>query len=270
MTLIATTNASLAWAKMFIHANSPKSNGPVVVTIDGFSGELPPEHPPLANALNAALIRAEQATIEQTALTIFPFRQWTRRNRPSIDAFSEFYMKEFFPRAKALNRKNARGTYFQRMISYSGLGKRDDGESGPKTVNQLKEVIEFWRGANGYNHTPRTSATQVAIFDPAKDHTGSPLQGFPCLQQVGFAVNEQRELQVNAFYPSQYVVDRAYGNYRGLCQLGVFVAQEVDLRFSTLTCFVSRPLFGTVKKTDLSAVKALATDLVATTGSLSS
>jgi hypothetical protein len=42
---------------------------------------------------------------------------------------------------------------------------------------------------------------------------------------------------VNALYAAQYMVERAYGNYLGLCRLGQFVAHEMELRLARLTCF---------------------------------
>lgn len=236
--------------------------GPVVLRIEDFPGELPPEDTVLAQALNAVLLPPKYATIEQTALTIFPFHQWTRRGRLGIKDFTTFYLNEFLPRAKALNRNNRRGTYFERMIRYTGLGKETNGALQPRTVNQLEEVIEFWRRAKSHKKSPRTTAIQVATFDPAKDDTRSIFQGFPCLQQVGLILNGAGDLEVTAFYPSQYVVDRAYGNYRGLCQLGVFLAHEIGLRFAAFTCFVAHPMLGTVKKSTFQHVRQRVMELL--------
>ena len=261
---IAASNLSLAWAELYTHIDSSSHvPGPVVLRIDDFPGELPPEDASLVEALNPVLASLGRATIEQTALTIFPFKQWTRRGRLGIRDFTAFYLNEFLPRAKALNRNNRRGTYFERMIRFTGLGKGGDGTPRPRTVNQLEEVIEFWRAARSHEKSPRTTAIQVAIFDPAKDNTRCIFQGFPCLQQVGLILNGVGDLEVTAFYPSQYVVDRAYGNYRGLCQLGVFLAHEIGVRFAALTCFVSHPMLGTVNKSTLQHVRQRVTELLA-------
>ena len=42
---------------------------------------------------------------------------------------------------------------------------------------------------------------------------------------------------MNAFYATQYIVERAYGNYIGLCRLGQFVGHEMELPLVRLTCF---------------------------------
>ena len=35
---------------------------------------------------------------------------------------------------------------------------------------------------------------------------------------------------MTGFYATQYVVERAYGNYLGLCRLGEFMAHEMGLK----------------------------------------
>jgi thymidylate synthase len=83
------------------------------------------------------------------------------------------------------------------------------------------------------------------------DQTGGAQQGFPCLQHVTFApVKEQ--LNLNAFYATQYAFERAYGNYLGLCRLGRFIAHELGLELARVTCytgiFLRDPLNAGAKK----------------------
>jgi thymidylate synthase len=98
------------------------------------------------------------------------------------------------------------------------------------------------------SHRPRLSALQVSCFDPPKDHTGQPVRGFPCLQQVSFAYDNSGGLAVSAYYPSQYIFDRGYGNYLGLCHLGQFMASEMGLQLVRLNCYVNSPLRGDTPK----------------------
>ncbi len=78
---------------------------------------------------------------------------------------------------------------------------------------------------------------QAATFDPRVDHTKAALRGFPCLQQVSFAVQKDKTIAVNGFYAFQYIGKRAYGNYLGLCRLGHFVAHELNTKISRMTCY---------------------------------
>ena len=72
----------------------------------------------------------------------------------------------------------------------------------------------------------------------------SRLQGFPCLQQVGFAKVGEDGLAVTGFYPMQYVFERAYGNYLGLCRLGKFMAAQMGLRMVRMTCVAGVAMLG--------------------------
>jgi thymidylate synthase len=130
------------------------------------------------------------------------------------------------------------------MINFHGL-KETKKEFAQKKVNQLQHIIYIWHRDLKQNRKSRHSALQAAIFDPAKDHNGAAMSGFPCLQQVSFGYDNTDNLSINAFYPTQYVIDRAYGNYLGLFHLGIFMAKELGLKFSRLNCFIARPSRGT-------------------------
>jgi hypothetical protein len=82
----------------------------------------------------------------------------------------------------------------------------------------------------------RRSALQLAVFDAARDHSKAAQLGFPCLQHVTAAPTAEG-LCINGFYATQYVVERAYGNYLGLCRLGRFLAHEFEMPLARMTCF---------------------------------
>ncbi len=69
---------------------------------------------------------------------------------------------------------------------------------------------------------------QATTFDPGRDHVADARLIFPCLQQVSF-VPTKEGLVVNAFYATQQIFDKAYGNYLGLAQLGAFMAHEMGM-----------------------------------------
>ena len=94
--------------------------------------------------------------------------------------------------------------------------------------------IEF--ALSNYKPGMRRSVLQVGVFNPSLDHSGAAQLGFPCLQHVTFAPIAGG-LCVNAFYATQYMLERAYGNYIGICRLGHFVAHELGLRLTRMTCF---------------------------------
>ena len=61
-------------------------------------------------------------------------------------------------------------------------------------------------------------------------------------------------LEVMAFYANQILLEKAYGNYLGLYRLGQFMAGEMGLKLTGVTCIASHlTLFkksknGTTKK----------------------
>jgi tripartite-type tricarboxylate transporter receptor subunit TctC len=69
---------------------------------------------------------------------------------------------------------------------------------------------------------------QATTFDPARDHSATAQLGFPCLQHVSF-VPTKAGLVANAFYATQQLFDKAYGNYLGLAQLAAFMAGDLDV-----------------------------------------
>lgn len=240
-TVICSANLSIAWANAFLHAHDARGRGlaPLVVSIGSFSGPLPIEDSDIRKYTDAALARCKKVPIRATGLTIFPYDMWVRRGKQNCDAFSAFCVERLLPRLRKRDKRNALGTYFARMMSFTGKSK-----DGDRTVNQLSHVVALLK----QHRRPRESALQLACFDPAKDHTRQPVRGFPCLQQLGIALDDENRFAINAFYPTQYMFDRAYGNYLGLCHLGAFISHETGLIFSGLSCFVGRPLLGKVTK----------------------
>ncbi|MGE0415029.1 MAG: hypothetical protein AB7Q64_23695, partial [Verrucomicrobiales bacterium] len=76
--------------------------------------------------------------------------------------------------------------------------------------------------------------TNLKSSDPSAEHTAHKRKNF-------------RE----TVYPTQFIVDRAMGNYLGLCQLGLFIASELGITFSEFTCFIATPKLGDFNKTPL-------------------
>lgn len=245
--LITEANLSVAWARAFLHVLEG-ADDVMVVALRDFESDLPPEDSVIRQALDAELSARTIPLIGQTALTIVPYERWLRMKKPPIEALTHWYLTQLLPRLKARCSKNRHGTYFERFVAFSGIRVKCD-KIETRTVNQLSHIIGIWANLAEKGKRPRQSALQLACFDPAKDHTGSALAGFPCLQQVSFTYHESRSLEVSAYYPTQYLFDRAYGNYLGLCQLGHLVAHALGVKLTRFTCFVARPEVGDGTKT---------------------
>lgn len=229
-------NLSVAWARAFeaVLHRGLRGLAPLIVNVTHLEEDPLPEVPAIRACLDETLRREGHGDCNTVANTIFPLRTW-EKSRDRQELYRR-YLK-MVPRIKRLNRANHYGVYFERMIQYG---------SGPEAGNQLEHLIEIWG-----RKVRRPSAYQVNIFDPARDHTRQPLRGFPCLQHVSFTPLGRGKLAVVATYPSQYLFERAYGNYLGLCRLGRFLADELDLELTQLTCMIGIGLPGDTNRTTL-------------------
>lgn len=229
-------NLSYAWANAFIKCfeTSGGTLSPAIVSFpaaDSFGNVEVPEIRTIVESQlqDASKFVKGQSIAETVAGTIFPEAIW-RLSRGKRTIFYDTY-KEMLPfiRRKASNR---RGVYFQRMIAY------DPQQEGEKPINQLEHIIATWTIKDNHRH----SALQAGIFDPRVDHSDARLWGFPCLQQVAFhphGVNGKDGLSVVAFYATQTLEEKAYGNYLGLHRLGKFMAREMGLKFKDVICIAS-------------------------------
>jgi thymidylate synthase len=120
------------------------------------------------------------------------------------------------------------------MIAYGWEEARDEALLEGKRRNQLQHVIDTFKRGN-----KRRSALQASIFNPHVDHTHQPRQGFPCMQHVHF-MPEDDGLIITGVYATQYIFEKAYGNYLGLYHLGKFMAHEMGMKLLQVRCKASR------------------------------
>lgn len=224
------TNLSSAWAKIFLHLvdHSGHQATPLILSLTGFGEDgLPQEDSTLTTALDRLLAAKQpaQRSIEDVAFTIFPQRMWKIAGYDRFKLYALY--KAVFPRYQAMNRKgNNRGLYFERLISFG---------RGPENGNQLEWLISQHNSRDRVQ--VRKSMLQASIFDPERDHVPDAQLQFPCLQHVSF-VPTDKGLVVNAFYATQQILIKGYGNYLGLAHLGAFVAKEMNMKLSRLNVTV--------------------------------
>jgi hypothetical protein len=239
---ISESNLSIAWAKAFLNLMEHGAGeiAPLVVTVNDISNTAIPETPAIREGLDDELDSKKEFHIETVASTIFPKSMWNRR--AGRDLLYNRYMT-IWPSIRRCKQNN-RGTYFQRLIDF----KKDD-----TPVNQLELIIRAWRSG-----LHRNSALQASIFDPRKDHVRSKMLGFPCLQQIALnpaGTNGRNGLVITGFYATQYIFEKAYGNYLGLCRLGQFMAHEMGLELVGMTCIAAKGKLGYYGKGSLSSLK---------------
>lgn len=230
-------NLSHAWADALRVVLAHGEAAPLIVSVTGFNDGVPQEEPAIRAALDAALDAADLQTCESASSTIFPNSLWNPA-APAKQLYDRY--QAILPKLMKASRKNQRGLYFERLTSGGPPGKE----------NQLDFILSTYKGRAGV----RRSALQLAVFDPARDHSTAAQLGFPCLQHVTIAPTAEG-ISLNAFYATQYVVERAYGNYLGLCRLGRFVAHELEKPLMRMTCFTGISLHDTkISKAKLKGV----------------
>ena len=238
---VESSGVSLAWGRALkrVARRGRKELAPLTVAITGnHTEEVLYEDSRIREALDRLLRAKSMNSVHTVANTIFPDSLWNSE-RARKHLFQRY--ERIVERVRQANRQNRHGIYFERMIS-----------NGPNDANnQLDFGLKTYTSRRGV----RRSVLQVGVFDPRQDHSAAALRGFPCLQHLSFVPDRSGCLSVNAFYATQYMVSRAYGNYLGLCQLGRFVAHELDLSLTRVTCHVGLAELDTSKR-DLKDVLA--------------
>lgn len=255
--MISDSNLSRAWSRLLLTVlgGAGTEVSPLILSVSGFDEtDIVPEDPAVRQAVDQLLKRKGRLTVEDVAFTIFPQRLWEMSRGDRTRLFTLY--RATFPRWQAMNRKaNGRGLYFERMIMYG---------RGPCDGNQLEWILSQYGSRAGV----RRSMLQATTFDPGRDHVASAQLGFPCLQQVSFEPTAAG-LVVNAFYATQQIFDKAYGNYLGLAQLGAFMAHEMDMPLARVNVMVGVAKLERITKSDpdfaplVAAAQALVTGPVA-------
>lgn len=229
--LIEEANFSLAWARAFLTLTQPGVDElvPLQVTVSGIDDDKPPEIPAIRQALDADLKAKKKFSCETVASTIFPQSMWNP-DMPRDRLFARY--QAALPALRKF-KQNIYGMYFERFTAF-----------GPEKFNQLDFILNSRLGNGERKGNKRRSVLQAAVIWPKRDLTNQPLRGFPCLQQVNFAPHGRDELAVNGFYATQFIFQKAYGNYLGLYNLGRFVAHELGLRLTQVTCFTGIAQLG--------------------------
>ena len=234
------TNLSVAWARAFyvVSAKYGRELSPFMVSITGFHSGTVFEEKDLRHALDTSLEESGHQSIETVANTIFPESLWRRSGCDRTKLFEQ-YLENLPDYVAMAPEKNRCGLYFARLIAFDLDPTTGDRlphmpvNLAPNKGNQLEFIIRKWQDGLRLR-----SMFQACVFDPVRDHTGAAQQPFPCLQHISLVPDESSgTLGLNAFYATQQLFVKAYGNWLGLARLGAFLAHEMGLRFERLTCF---------------------------------
>ncbi len=161
---------------------------------------------------------------KHVAYTIFPHRLYNVKRDASELFIAYNRQRGLFDRIKT-----RWGTYFRRMTNYEGING---------TVNQLDKIIAAIRGREKLS-----KAAYTVIIQYPGGETVRPLGG-PCLNYLAVQLEPDHgrrplTLGLLAVYRNHDFLKRVYGNYWGLCNLLMFLAEEVGGVPGPLTCVSS-------------------------------
>jgi hypothetical protein len=164
---------------------------------------------------------------KDVAYTIFPQHSYFRVK--SAERLFQLYNKPngMYDRLqRRYHNKASWGNYFRRMTHY---------ETADGTVNQLQNVIKAIQTREKVNKAALTIVTQK----PGGETT-RPLGG-PCLNYLAVQMERapQTTLGLLAVYRNHDFLQKAYGNYWGLCHLLLFLAKETGTVAGPVTCVSS-------------------------------
>jgi hypothetical protein len=212
------TSIDGVWARVFTVLSEPGCDKllPLRVSIRGPWPVALTDDTELTRAINKCCNSMGLASISTVANTIFPQVLWNL-SRPNRVVLFDMYRRNLgWIQNQAPANRN--GTYFGRLIQ----------PHARKPQGQLEYIISTYRK----NAAAVTMRLQAGIYDPGRDNVGAR-PGFPCMQQVSFAVNAGC-LSANAFYATQQALSKAYGNYLGLVRLGEFMANQMEIALKSV------------------------------------
>lgn len=180
-------------------------------------------------------------SVETVANTIFP-QQLAATSRDHEDLVRRY--RAIYPELRRRWHANQAGTYFGRLVAYPNapdtdlydqLGDiirklgREHSRNNAKTA--LYETSLYEVGAP--EDAESADSASAVIFAPGRDKL--PVGKFPCLSHCSFQLDREARLHALAHYRSQYLIQRAYGNYLGLGRLLAYLCGQTGLAVGTLT-----------------------------------
>jgi thymidylate synthase len=221
--LIVTRSFQIAWVEAARHLSEAGGSTANLVVhvkdVTAFNSELHDRVTSFAKSIDVL-------PPKDVAYTVFPHTPYWQ-SKSAAEIYRRYNETGGFYDRSRRRPHSGWGTYFRRMTHY----ERPNGE----IVNQLDKVISAirnWKSA-------RQAAYAIVIAQPGPD-TARP-EGSPCLSYIAPQVTIGDPLTVGLLcvYRNHDFVERAYGNYWGLCELAKFIARETGAEPGALTCVSS-------------------------------
>lgn len=165
------------------------------------------------------------------AYTIFPHTLYNR-----YPDRNDLFFKYSKPNGVFDRLRTSWGTYFYRMVHYQ--------TNNGSTINQLENII----GAINSRTNIKKACYTIVIQQPGSE-TIRPMGG-PCLNYIAIQLENgnPNKMGLLAVYRNHDFLERAYGNYWGLCNLLKFLADQTNYSPGWITCISSHAFVSNYKR----------------------
>lgn len=184
----------------------------------------------ITNLVDEFLRSHNAGSISTVANTIFPQAIYRKFGTPGL--YSE-YLKVF----KTFTTKKSWGRYFLRLtrrpLVLSDKAVQVEDLPDKDTFNPLQDLIDKLKRQKANGKCVK-AAHELAIYDPINDRNLH--RGGPCLSFLSFKRHPEKGLLLTAVYRNHTYITRCLGNLIGLGRLQAFVAEQVGIPVSSLTC----------------------------------
>lgn len=233
MKLVTAESVSDAWCEAIRATRQEKDNKIFHLAVSIGSPLL--ENQDVRDRVEKILADQHLQPVDTVANTIMPTR-WAQICKDHDDFVARYTAN--YDRITRFSPSNW-GTYFGRLVAYPvGSGKR------PAPVDQLGPIIRTLKRTEIMRAEYETAIVVAGEADDTEDRAaaatihhptrGARGRGGPCLSHVAFQ-RDGDSVHAVAHYRSQYLVERAYGNYLGLGRLLQYVSEQADLKPGQLT-----------------------------------
>lgn len=167
--------------------------------------------------------------IHTVAETIFPAAEYRSGGLEQVYQYPD----SVYPHIKKIP-ANRWGTYALRLV------RRQIGDGS--FFNPLEAVIEKLRSQLNVNGPKRAiyeldtslAVAELKFYDFQEDHNN--YMGGQCLSHVSLKLGPNHDLYLTAMYRSQYFMQKALGNFKGLARLQDCIARELGIPVGPFVC----------------------------------
>ncbi|SEM14949.1 hypothetical protein SAMN05518845_11731 [Variovorax sp. YR750] len=181
--------------------------------------------------VDSVLVASGKQPLVTVAETIFPMTEYRQGGMKRVYEYPETIYKN-------IAAENPWGTYALRLVAERVDSDGETYRPLEAMINKMRRQLEGEGGKTAqrkrcfYELDVGMPAAELKLYDPDDDAEATIRT--QCLSHLSFKFGKTNSLYLTAMYRSQYFVEKALGNYRGLAALQAAVAHELKLEAGPL------------------------------------